>query len=283
MVELIRRHGICEEADIAEVQNSWEEEVLVVKMPAPGEPPVKYDLAFLDLSGSATDPAAAVRAVEAAVADDGALVVISAGGEPLPGEDERLRRLLEYLPAGWRGSTGASRGFKGSITPAEFADIERSLLKEYTLEAQCGFGTAASETVRDRLARQRPSGMERAVACLLLYAETLLVDYDILTPSIRVKTYRKGRPRYKHAEPQERWDIVRVQDLEIDRLKRAAAFELGYQVGLIKDLAVEVENLERAAKEFQRLTEEQEFLKKRGPRRYWSILMSRVDNKGVRR
>ncbi len=154
---------------------------------------------------------------------------------------------------------------------------------EYTLEAERGFGIAAGEVVRGALEGRTPSGMERAVACLLLYAETRLVEYDILTPSTRIKTYRKGRPRYKHAKPQERWDIVRVQELEIDRLRRTMESELERRKHLSKDLAAEVENLERAAKDFQRLTEEQEFLKKRGPRRYWNILMSRVDNKGVRR
>ncbi len=80
MVEPACRLGICQGADIAEIQVSGREAVLVVKTPAPGMPPREYDLVFLDLSGCATDSAAAVRAVGAAVADGGALVLISAGG-----------------------------------------------------------------------------------------------------------------------------------------------------------------------------------------------------------
>lgn len=282
MVEMARRLGICEEADIAEVHALGQEEVLSIKAPAPGGPPPEYDLVFLDLSGCSNDPASAARVVGSAVADGGTLVAISmmpTGVALLPGEEKRLRWLMECLPESWRVNAGDTRGFRGGVSPDELLEIERSFLKEYTLEAERGFGTVASEAARCALAGRRPSGMERALACLLIYAETLLIDRAILTPSFRVKVYRKGPGRIKHIERQARYDIIRVQELEIERLQRMLEFELERRRRLSNDLAVEVENLDRAARDLERLTEERELLKKRGPARYWGILMSKVNSR----
>jgi len=281
MVEPACRLGICQGADIAEIQGSGREAVFVVKTPVPGMPPREYELVFLDLSGCATDSAAAARAVGAAVADGGVLVLISAEGAPAPGADECLRRLLQCLPESWRGNdaAGASRGNERGVAPVGPSDVENSVLGEYTLEAERGFGIAAGEVVRDALEGRTPSGMERALACLLIYAETLLIDRDILTPSFRVKVYRKGPWQAKRVERQARHDIVRVQELEIDRLRRMLESELERGKHLSKDLAAEVENLEHAAGDLGRLTVERELLSKRGPARYWGFAKMRAKNK----
>jgi SAM-dependent methyltransferase len=278
IVELARLMGVFQEADIGETDPSLQQ-VVVLKDPAPGQPPLNYDLVFLDLAGCSADPPTALQAAKAAVADGGALVIISAGEKPHPEHDRRLRKLLECLPADWWDGGRDGRGLEGTVAGENPTGIQLSALKEYTCEARRGFGVAAEEVVREALSGRTPSSMERAVGCLLIYAEALLMDRDMLKPAFTVEVYRKGPGRTEHAGRQASRDIVRVQQLEIERLGRMLESELERGKQLDGELNTEIENLERAVADLERLAAEAEILRKRGPVRYRDLARLRAENK----
>ena len=164
---------------------------------------------------------------------------------------------------------------------AESADgFERAIAGEFIPEMVKGFGSITGAALAEVLPRvlQRDEAMARALAGLLLYCESSLIENGLLPPALELRVYRKGAQsagveRRKHSGLSQ--DILLLQEREMDRLQSLIDRESMERERLEKELEVEVQNMERVAGNLEWLRTERHLLEKRGPLKYVSILLAK--------
>ena len=158
--------------------------------------------------------------------------------------------------------------------------FERAIAGEFFLERVKGFGSITSASLAEVLPRalQRDEAMARALAGLLVYCESSLIENGLLPPALKLRVYRKGAQsagveRRKHSGLSR--DILLLQEREMDRLRSLTDGENMELERLEKELHVEVQNMERVARDLEWLRTERSLLEKRGPLKYMGLLLAR--------
>jgi SAM-dependent methyltransferase len=265
--EVALRLGICRSADLVEVP------VLAGVAKTSG----KYDILFIGIPPCAGNVKLAGLARDL-LAEEGVLVVAAQASGPSGPAGEVVERLASSLPPGWGGALDRWAQ-PGQAGPA-LDEMESALFEWFTLERSKGFGSLANKAIADVLPRvpQRDEAMSRALAGLLVYCESSLIENGLLPRALELRVYRKGaqsagveRKKYSvHSQ-----DILLLQEREMDRLQSLIDREKLERERLEKELQVEVQNMERVAGDLEWLRTERSLLEKRGPLKYVGLLLAR--------
>lgn len=285
VVATAARAGIFDEADISRLVEGGGGCALQTAWPGTGQPPDSYEMVLLDIDGCGVPAPEALAAAAEAVSDGGFLVAIVPGRPSAGAERARLEMLLRLLPGSEPGAASERAEARPEQGPAEPPEQALDSLRErgFLPFAERGFGAAAAGGADWIAGRVAASMMDRAVACLAVYAEGRLIEAGALAPGFRVLVYRKSLPagggssgRERGRTPGREQDIVLLQKAEIEWLrgKISGAVERG---GL---LAAELLNqhliLQGAQRDLERLAQEREALERRGPARYLGLLRARA-------
>lgn len=159
-------------------------------------------------------------------------------------------------------------------------EFERAVASEFILERVKGFGAVTGAALAEVLPRalQRDEAMSRALAGLLVYCESSLIENRVLPPALELRVYRKGAQsagveRRKHSGLSR--DILVLQEREMDRLQSLIDRESMERERLEKELRVEVQNMEIVTGDLEWLRTERRLLEKRGPKKYMGLLLAR--------
>lgn len=213
----------------------------------------------------------------------GALVIVRCA-ERLRPEDASgvfVERLSECLPPRCGFSEYAKGYGGGGPQTASGGQEEKWMPDGYRLQAARGFGSVVSSWIQDRAAKHLPGEDEMAVSLtsLLLYLEGCAFETGSLSPEMEVCLYGRGRGDEQVDSTKDvcvEGDIVRLQEMEMQRLETYIDEGIAHQLKLRAELDPRLRELEHDKWVLDSLCAEGELLGRKGPLKYAGLLHERL-------
>ena len=279
--------GLFMSVDLADFKKIDGENKLVItwpddEYPAPSE---KYDVVLLELSAKVDKILSKNPGALSSLLSEDSLLVVTRHRDNIQGVDNDIVfRLLDCLPSSWIKPINSKRLFQDTDkfesnkdTPFLFGKLESVIASEFTQTAERRFGRFMSTFLVDHLTPDQwnLNEMSKAIAGLLLYIESCLLEHGLLAPSLEIRVYRKGT---KGKEIGSHGlllsdDIVELQEREIKRVKNILNGEKLYNESLNEQLNEHEKDLKRINYELNCASREREMLTLRGSKKYIKLLI----------